>query len=156
MFAYLIIQRKKRGVGVRCGLDAQRKFFSDFQSHFHQTYRLIQPHPKFQFQPILSLYYSKYLSRIHQNPHNQLFWPIFDNSQPVSGNRLRTLTIICTKFPDGLNRVQKLDGYLHHKIFFLTYKNDLCKILKNSPQRIFKFICVKGGLLFLPLVTNIE
>jgi len=26
--------KEKRGVGVPCGLDAQRKFFSDFQSHF--------------------------------------------------------------------------------------------------------------------------
>lgn len=38
--------KKKEGVGVPCGLDAKRKFFSDFQSHFYQTYRLIQPHPK--------------------------------------------------------------------------------------------------------------
>ena len=38
--------KKKEGVGVPCGLDAQHKFFSDFQSHFYQTYRLIQPHTK--------------------------------------------------------------------------------------------------------------
>ena len=148
MFAYLIMQIKKEGWGYAADWMPNANFSQIFKVIFIRHIGSSSPIPNSNFNPSLSLYYSKYLSRIHQNPHNQLFWPIFDNSQPVSENRLRTLTIICTKFPDDLNKVQKLDGYLHHKIFFLTYKNDLRKIPKNSPQRIFKFICVKGVYYF--------
>lgn len=156
MFAYLIMQRKKEGWGYAADWMPNANFSQIFKVIFTRHIGSSSPIPNSNFNPSFH-YTTQNISpesiRIPTINYSDLF---FDNYPPVSGNRLRTLTIICTKFPDGLNRVQKLDGYLHHKIFFLTYKNDLRKIPKNSPQRIFKFICVKGGLLFLPLVTNIE
>lgn len=139
------MQRKRRGWVYPADWMPNTNFSRIFKVIFTRHISSSSPIPNSNFNPSLSLYYSKYLSRIHQKPYNQLFWPILNNSPPDSGNRLRTLTIICTKFPDDLNKVQKLDGYLHHKIFFLTYKNDLSKIPKNSPRRIFKIVCVKGA-----------
>lgn len=139
------MQRKRKGWVYPADWMPNTNFSRIFKVIFSQHIGSSSPIQNSNFNPSLSLYCSKYLSRIHQKPHNQLFQLLLNNSPPDSGNRLRTLTIICTKSLDDLNKVQKLDGYLHHKIFFLTYKNDLSKIPKNSPRRIFKVVCVKGA-----------
>lgn len=143
MFAYLIMQRKRRGWVYPADWMPNTNFSRIFKVIFSQHIGSSSTIQNTIFHFSLSLYCSKYIIRIHQKPHNQLSWPHLNNSPHDSGNRLRTFTIICTIFPDELNKVQKLDGCLHHKIFFLTYKNDLSKIPKNSPHLILKFVCVK-------------
>lgn len=139
------MQRKKRGWVYPADWMSNTNFSQIFKVIFSQHIGSSSTIQNTTFHFSLSLYYSKYIIRIHQKPHNQLSWPHLNNSTPDFCKRLRIHTIICTNSLDQLNKVQKLDGYLHHKIFFLTYKNDLSKIPKNSPRRIFKVVCVKGA-----------
>ncbi len=141
------MQRKRRGWVYPADWMPNTNFSRIFKVIFSQHIGSSSTIQNTTFHFSLSLYCSKYIIRIHQKPHNQLSWPHLNNSPHDSKNRLRTLTIICTKFPDGLNKVQKLDGYLHHKIFFLTYKNDLSKIPKILPDGFSKSFVLKEPIL---------